>query len=254
MNFIHIGLDNAVIKIIGIGNTASNAVTHMQTRSVKGVDFFSIDADQPINQQLEDSHLLFLVADTDEIKSIETGLLIVKRARKLNILTVAIISTNDSVDNLTELEQCTDSLIVISNKNRTQANELALDIVRGISDLNTQRGQIGFDFADTKSVLKDAGRSLVGVGVATGVTRAQDATEKALSCFNVIDLGSAGGVLVNISATDMDIAEFDEVGNIIYNLASENSTIKLGVTFDENLGHKIKVTIIATMLDDSIQT
>jgi len=252
MNFIHIELDQAIIKVIGIGNKASNTLTYMQYSSIKGVDFFSIDANQATNQKIEGTHLLFLIANAGEPKSIKTCLSIAKHSRELNILTVAIITAKDSVDKLTELEQCADSLVAISDNNSVQVNELALDIVQGISDLITQQGIIGFDFADAKTVLNNVGRSLVGVGTAAGVNRAKDATEKALSCVNGIGLGSAGGILVNISAADMEIEEFDEVGNIVHNLASENSTIKIGITEGKSLGDAIKVTIIATMLDDSI--
>jgi len=248
MNFPHIELDNVIIKVIGIGNTAGYVVNNMQTSSVKDVDFFSIDATQPINQKIDGTHLLFQVADTSDPESMENCLSIAKRARDQNILTVAIITTGFSTDKLTELGKYTDSLIIISEKTRSQENALILDIVRGISDLITQQGLIGFDLADAKSVLGDAGRSIVGVGTAAGVNRAQEATEKALHCFNSIDLRFTNGLLVNISGTDMEIVEIDKILSSIHNLVSKNSIIKVGTTLDRKLVDTIKVTIIATGL------
>ena len=245
----NIELDNVIIKVTGIGNIASNAINHIQKSSVKGVEYFSINVDQTTNQNLNDTHLLFLIADTNEIKSFETCLSVSKRARELNILLIAIIATNERDNNLTELGKYTDSLIIISEKTRTQANELILDIVRGISDLITQQGLIGFDLADAKSVLGDAGRSIVGVGTAAGVNRAQEATEKALHCFNSIDLRFTNGLLVNISGTDMEIVEIDKILSSIHNLVSKNSIIKVGTTLDRKLVDTIKVIIIATGLN-----
>jgi len=246
-------LNRVKIKVVSIAFKNSNTINHMQNHPIKGVDFECVDSYQLTNQQIEGTDLLFLIADTGELKSIEISLAIAKRARELNILTVAIIATNDRADNITELEQCVDSLIAISNKNAAQVNELSLNIVRGISGLITQQGLIGFDFSDAKTVLKDTGRGFLGVGSATGINRAKNATEKALSCLNGIGLRAAGGILVNISATNMDLAEFDEIGNIVDNLASETSIIKIGVTLDESLDTDvIKVTLITTMLDGYI--
>jgi cell division protein FtsZ len=78
--------------------------------------------------------------------------------------------------------------------------------------------------------------------------RAREAAEKAIACplLEDINLQGARGILVNISAADMGIAEFNEVGNIVHEFASEDALIKIGMSIDATLGDEIKVTVVAT--------
>ena len=92
------------------------------------------------------------------------------------------------------------------------------------------------------------GAAIMGTGHAKGENRAREAAEKAIACplLEDINLQGARGILVNISAADMGIAEFDEVGNIIHQFASEDAIIKIGNAIDPSLGDEIKVTVVAT--------
>jgi cell division protein FtsZ len=86
---------------------------------------------------------------------------------------------------------------------------------------------------------------LMGMGSASGEHRAREAAEKAIACplLEDINLQGARGILVNISAADMGVAEFNEVGNIVHEFASEDAIIKIGMAIDPSLDDEIKVTV-----------
>ena len=163
---------------------------------------------------------------------------------------------------IAELEKYVDSLITIPNekllpvlgKNATlinafkAANDVLLDAVQGITDLIVHPGMINVDFADVRTVMSEMGAAIMGTGVARGDNRAREAAEKAIACplLEDINLQGARGILVNISASDMGIAEFNEVGNIVHNFAAEDAVIKIGTAIDPALEDEIKVTVVAT--------
>jgi len=163
---------------------------------------------------------------------------------------------------IAELEKYVDSVITIPNekllpvlgKNASllnafkAANDVLLDAVQGITDLIVHPGLINVDFADVRTVMAGMGAAIMGTGTAKGENRARQAAEKAIACplLEDINLQGARGILVNISAADMGIAEFDEVGNIVHQFSSEDAVIKIGTAIDSSLGDEIKVTVVAT--------
>jgi cell division protein FtsZ len=128
------------------------------------------------------------------------------------------------------------------------ANDVLLDAVQGITELIVHPGMINVDFADVRTVMSGMGAAIMGSGSASGEHRAREAAEKAIACplLEDINLQGARGILVNISASDMGIAEFDEVGNIVHEFASEDAIIKIGMAVDASLGDELKVTVVAT--------
>jgi cell division protein FtsZ len=107
---------------------------------------------------------------------------------------------------------------------------------------------INVDFADVRTVMSGMGAAIMGMGSASGEHRAREAAEKAIACplLEDINLQGARGILVNISAADMGVAEFNEVGNIVHEFASEDAIIKIGMAIDPSLDDVIKVTVVAT--------
>jgi cell division protein FtsZ len=107
---------------------------------------------------------------------------------------------------------------------------------------------INVDFADVRTVMSGMGAAIMGIGSASGEHRAREAAEKAIACplLEDINLQGARGILVNITASDMGIAEFNEVGTIVHEFASEDAIIKIGTAIDPTLGDEIKVTVVAT--------
>ncbi len=193
-------------------------------------------------------------------------------ARELGILTVAVVTKPFSFEGkkkmaiaeqgIAQLEKYVDSLITIPNekllpvlgKNATllnafkAANDVLLDAVQGITDLIVHPGMINVDFADVRTVMSGMGAAIMGTGIAKGDNRAREAAEKAIACplLEDINLQGARGILVNISAGDMGIAEFNEVGSIVHEFASEDAVIKIGTAIDPSLEDEIKVTVVAT--------
>ena len=95
----------------------------------------------------------------------------------------------------------------------------------------------------------------MGTGTASGENRARVAAEKAISCplLEDISLQGAKGILVNITAADMDLTEFNEVGNIMHAFASEFADMKIGTAINPDLGDEIKVTVVATGMGQASQ-
>ncbi|NOQ64130.1 MAG: cell division protein FtsZ [Methyloprofundus sp.] len=312
-----LGLENAVIKVIGVGGGGGNAVDHMVNSHIEGVDFICANTDAQALQRLEVDAIIQLGAELtkglgagtnpevgreaaeenkDLIREVLEGTnmlfltagmgggtgtgaipVIAEIARELGILTVAVVTKpfdfegnqkkKVAEEGIRELEKYVDSLIIIPNQKLLPvlganvsmksafgaANDVLLDAVQGITELITCPGMINVDFADVKTVMSRMGAAIMGTGVASGENRAREAAEKAIACplLDDINLQGARGILVNISASDMGIAEFDEVGNIVYAFASEEATIKIGTAIDESLGDDIKVTVVATGMGNS---
>jgi cell division protein FtsZ len=193
-------------------------------------------------------------------------------AREMGILTVAVVTRPFEFEGrkkqevadlgIAELEKHVDSLITIPNQkllsisgNRLSlisafnaANKVLLDAVQGITELITHPGLINVDFADVKTVMSGMGAAIMGTGSASGENRAREAAEKAIACplLEDMNLQGARGILVNISAADVSINEFDEVGNIVHGFASDDAVFKIGTAIDPDLGEEIKVTVVAT--------
>ena len=307
-----LGLENAVIKVIGVGGGGGNAVDHMVVSEIEGVEFVCANTDAQalrrlevdtviqlgaeltrglgagtnpevgreaaeenkdiIQDVLEGTNMLFLTAGMGGGTGTGAIPVIAEIAKELNILTVAVVTKPFDFEGtkkklvaeagIAELERHVDSLIIIPNqkllpvlganvsmnKAFSAANDVLLDAVQGITELITSPGLINVDFADVKTVMSSMGAAIMGTGIASGENRARVAAEKAIACplLEDINLQGARGILVNISAADMGISEFDEVGNIVHAFASDEAIIKIGTAIDEDLGDEIKVTVVAT--------
>lgn len=307
-----LGLENAIIKVIGVGGGGGNAVNHMVSSHISGVEFVCANTDAQalrrldvdtviqlgaeltkglgagtnpavgrqaaeenkdlIRDVLEGANMIFLTAGMGGGTGTGAIPVIAEIARELNILTVAVVTKPFDFEGkvkravaeqgIAELEEYVDSLIIIPNQKLLPvlgsnvtidsafgaANDVLLDAVQGITELITHPGMINVDFADVKTVMSDMGAAIMGTGTASGDNRAREAAEKAIACplLEDINLQGARGILVNISAASMGIAEFDEVGNIVHAFASDEAIVKIGMAKDESLGDDIKVTVVAT--------
>lgn len=312
-----VSLENAVIKVIGVGGGGSNAVDYMANSHIKGIEFICANTDAQalrclevdtiiqlgaeltrglgagtnpdvgreaaeeskdiICDVLENTNMLFITAGMGGGTGTGAIQVIAEIAKELNILTVAVVTKPFDFEGnkkklvaeagIADLEKYVDSLIIIPNqkllpvlganvsmkKAFTAANDVLLDAVQGITELIISPGIINVDFADVKAVMSNMGAAIMGTGIASGENRARVAAEKAIACplLEDINLQGACGILVNISAVDMDISEFDEVGNIMYAFASKEAIIKVGTAIDESLGDEIKVTVVATGMGNS---
>lgn len=225
-----------------------------------------------IKEVLQGSDMIFLTAGMGGGTGTGAIPVIASVAREMGILTVAVVTKPFIFEGkkkqaiadqgIAELEKYVDSLITIPNQKLLPvlgnhvsllnafkaANDVLRDAVQGITELIVHPGMINVDFADVRTVMLGMGAAIMGTGTASGDQRAREAAEKAIACplLEDINLQGARGILVNISAADMGIAEFDEVGSIVHEFASEDAIIKIGTAIDPDLGDEIKVTVVAT--------
>ncbi len=309
----------AIIKVIGVGGGGGNAVEHMMTATIDGVEFICANtdsqalknssartimqlggnvtkglgagADPEVGRQaaLEDRDRLMDVLDGSDMVFITAGMgggtgtgaapIVAQVAKEMGILTVAVVTrpfgfegkkrAQIADEGITELAQFVDSLITIPNEKLLSvlgrdvsllnafgaANDVLLGAVQGIAQLITCPGLINVDFADVKTVMSEMGMAMMGSGKATGEDRAKIAAEAAVSSplLEDINLAGARGILVNITAgMDLAIGEFDDVGSVIKEFASENATVVVGTVIDPEMSGEMRVTIVATGLGNDI--
>jgi cell division protein FtsZ len=164
-----------------------------------------------------------------------------------------------------ELSKYVDSLITIPNQKLLSvlgssttlldafkaANTVLQGAVQGIAELITRPGLINVDFADVRTVMSETGMAMMGSGTASGDDRAREAAEAAISSplLEDINLSGAQGILVNVTAgMDLSIGEFQEVGNVIKQFASDDATVVVGTVIDPEMTSQIRVTVVATGL------
>jgi cell division protein FtsZ len=306
---------SAVIKVIGVGGGGGNAVAHMVTTGIDGVDFMCINtdaqalkhskvktalqigcnitkglgagADPEVGRQaamedrdrivelVEGCDMLFITAGMGGGTGTGAAPVVAQIAKEMGILTVAVVTRPFEMEGgkralmadqgLAELSKYCDSLITIPNQKLLTvlgaqttlldafkaANQVLQGAVQGIAELITRPGLINVDFADVRTVMAETGMAMMGSGVASGEGRARIAAESAISSplLEDINLAGAHGILVNVTAgMDLSIGEFQEVGNIVKQFASEDATVVVGTVIDPELTDVVRVTVVATGL------
>jgi cell division protein FtsZ len=168
-----------------------------------------------------------------------------------------------------DLGQYVDSLITVPNEKLLtvlgrdvtllsafkQANDVLLGAVQGIADLITRPGLINVDFADVRTVMSEMGMAMMGTGTARGDDRAVAAAEAAINnpLLEDVNLAGACGILVNVSAgPNLTMREFDDIGQVIHEFASEDATVVVGTALDPDLQDEVRVTVVATGLNRAI--
>ena len=161
-----------------------------------------------------------------------------------------------------EIREYVDTLIVIENDRLLQVVErktsvveafrLADDVLRqgiqGITDLITVPGLVNLDFADVRTIMRDAGSALMGIGSAAGENRAAEAARVAVSSpLLESSIEGATGVLLNVTAgPDVGLFEVNEAAEVVTAAADANANIIFGAVIDPAMGQEVRVTVIAT--------
>jgi cell division protein FtsZ len=198
-------------------------------------------------------------------------------AKEIGALTVAVVTKpfafegsvrrRQAEEGIDALHDCVDTLITIPNDRLLQmvskataltdafrlADEVLLNAVQGISDLITVSGLINLDFADVRSVMNEMGMALMGTGRARGENRAVVAAQAAISNPLLEDLSITGAraVLINVTGgPDMTLHEVTEASTLIREQAHEDANIIFGQVIEEGAEDELRVTVIATGLDD----
>jgi len=120
--------------------------------------------------------------------------------------------------------------------------------VQGITDLITVPGLVNLDFADVRTIMREAGSALMGIGVASGDKRASEAARAAVSSpLLESSIEGATGILLNITGgPDIGLFEVNEAAEVVTSAADQNANIIFGAVIDEAMGDEIRVTVIAT--------
>ncbi len=229
---------------------------------------------ESVKEQLRDADMVFITAGMGGGTGTGSAPVVAQAAREMGILTVGVVSKpfnferrNHIADaGIEELSEHVDSLITVPNdkllkvlgrdfvlaKAFDYANEVLHGAVQGISELVTRPGMINVDFEDLRTVMGERGMAMMGVGHATGDDRAIKAAEKAIANPLLADISVSGarGLLVNItSGLDFTLGEFNEVGDVIDQVAAADARVIIGTSVDESMTDEIRVTVVATGLD-----
>ncbi|MDC0093187.1 cell division protein FtsZ [Alphaproteobacteria bacterium] len=235
---------------------------------------------EEILSELGDVNMLFITTGMGGGTGSGAAPVIAKAAKDKGILTVAVVTKPfdfegkkrmDVAENgLSLLKQCVDTLIIIPNQNLfkianekttfAEAFKMADDVlyqgVCGITDLITNPGMINLDFADIKTIMGNMGKAMMGTGESSGEERAKNAAQAALDnpLLDDSNIQGAKSVLLNIQGgPDMALFEVDEAASKIRNEVDENANIIFGSSIDESLEGIIKVSVVATGMNDTSQ-
>ena len=228
-----------------------------------------------IVELVEGCDMLFITAGMGGGTGTGAAPVVAQVAKELGILTVAVVTRPFEMEGnkrsyvadhgIAELGKYCDSLITIPNQKLLtvlgpqttlldafkSANQVLQGAVQGIAELITRPGLINVDFADVRTVMAETGMAMMGSGAASGEGRARAAAEAAVSSplLEDINLAGAHGILVNVTAgMDLSIGEFQEVGQIVKQFASEDATVVVGTVIDPELSNLVRVTVVATGL------
>ena len=232
---------------------------------------------EQVKSALAGCHMCFIAAGMGGGTGTGAAPVIAQAAREMNILTVGVVTKpflfegtrrmRSAESGIAELQQHVDTLIVIPNQNLflvanpnttfkeafLLADEVLQQGVRGITDLMVMPGLINLDFADVRSVMHEMGKAMMGTGEAEGDGRALEAAERAIAnpLLDGVSMQGAKGVIVSITGgEDMRLMEVDEAANHIRELVDPDANIIWGSAFNENLNGKIRVSVVATGIDN----
>ena len=308
----------AVIKVIGVGGCGGNAIEHMITKNLSGVEFICANTDMQalkksnaktilqmglditkglgagakpeigrdaaledrdrIAEMIDGADMLFITAGMGGGTGTGAAPIIAEVAKEMGILTVAVVTkpfafegkrTKVAADGLEELSQHVDSLIVIPNEKLMEvlgedvpfleafraANDVLHNAVSGIAEIINCPGLVNVDFADVRTVMSEMGMAMMGSAEASGPERARIAAEQAVASplLEDVNLANARGVLVNITASaSFKMKEYYDVMNTIKAFTADDATVIVGNVMDENMGDKLRVTMVATGLNGAI--
>ncbi len=305
---------SSIIKVLGVGGGGGNAVNHMYSQGIKGVDFVICNTDLQVleasaipnkiqlgtgltaglgagsNPEVGKKAAMEAIEDVIEVLGVNTKMIfitagmgggtgtgaapiIAKTARELDILTVGIVTTpftfegkkrkNHADEGIEQLKKSVDCLLIISNDKIKEmygnlplrqafshANDILTTAAKGIAELITDTGYINVDFEDVKTVMSNSGVALMGSATAEGENRAIDAVKAALASplLNDNQILGAKNILLNISSGTQEVLmdEVELISSYIQDEAGLTADVIFGTSFDENLGDKIAVTLIAT--------
>jgi len=255
---IHIGSK----ETRGLGAGADPAVGHAAAQESR----------DELKEALKGADMIFVTAGEGGGTGTGGAPIVAELGRELDALTVGVVTKPFGFEGRRRAEQAevgiqnlrdrVDTLIVIENDRLlqvvekktpvTEAFRIADDILRqgvqGITDLITVPGIVNLDFADVRTIMRDAGSALMGIGVASGENRAAEAARTAVSSpLLEQSVDGATGILLNVTGgTALGLFEVNEAAEVVTGAADQNANVIFGAVIDESLGDEVRVTVIAT--------
>lgn len=232
-----------------------------------------------LSEALAGADMVFITAGLGGGTGTGAAPVIAKLCREMGALTVGVVTkpfvfegkkrTKQADLGIKELSENVDSLISIPNQRLLQlagetlslidtfykADQVLLNAVQGISDLINNTGLINADFADVSTVMKNKGLALMGTGLASGQDRALKAAKEAINSplLEDITIDGATGIIINITGSNsLTTFETNAAVSLIMEAADEDAEIIFGTVIDENMNDEVKVTVIATGLQNNI--
>jgi len=231
-----------------------------------------------IRDHLSGAHMVFVTAGMGGGTGTGAAPVVAKVARELGILTVGVITKPFHFEGqrrmrfaeagITELQKVVDTLLIIPNQNLfrvanekttfadafAMADQVLYSGVACITDLMVKEGLINLDFADVRAVMREMGKAMMGTGESSGEKRALTAAEAAISNPLIDDASMKGakGLLISITGgKDLKLYEVDEAATRIREEVDPDANIIVGATFDESLEGIVRVSVVATGIDNT---
>jgi cell division protein FtsZ len=237
----------------------------------------ALEQEELIREEIAGADMVFVTAGMGGGTGTGAAPVVARIAKDMGALTVGVVTKPFSFEGrkrgrqadegIRELRAAVDTLIVIPNQRLievsgrsttaieafSQADDVLLQAVRGISQIITEPGLINVDFADVRTIMAEMGMAMMGAGIGRGDARAVDAANAAISSplLEDVAIGGAHGVLVNITASeDFGIQEMNDAIDLIQNQAHEDANIIVGLVHDPSLDDEVRITVIATGVGD----
>ena len=281
VEFISINTDRQALAM-------SNAQTKIQIgeKMTKGLGAGAVpevgrraaeESREEIAQALKGADLVFVTAGMGGGTGTGAAPIVAEIARDLGALTIAVVTKpfafegkqrmRNAENGIADLKQRVDTLVVIPNDRLLQvvskgttmleAFRIADDVLRqgiqGISDLIAVPAMINLDFADVKTVMESGGMAHMGIGTGRGENRMVEAAKNAISSpLLETNIDGARAVLINITGgEDISIIDINEAANLVMQAADPEANIIFGAGIDENMGDEVRITVIATGIEQT---
>ena len=225
-----------------------------------------------LKEALKGADMVFVTAGEGGGTGTGAAPIVAELARELGALTVGVVTKPFAFEGRKRSQQAelgienlrdrVDTLIVIENDRLLQVVEkktsvvdafrMADDILRqgvqGITDLITVPGLVNLDFADVRTIMREAGSALMGIGTASGENRAAEAARAAVSSpLLETSIEGATGILLNITGgPEIGLFEVNEAAEVVTSAADQNANVIFGAVIDDAMGDEVRVTVIAT--------
>jgi len=233
------------------------------------------ESEEALTEALQGADMVFVTAGMGGGTGNGAAPVVAKIAKDSGALTVGVVTrpftfegpkrARNAAEGIAQMKDNVDTLIIIANNRLLEivdkktpmmeafqeADNVLRQGVQGISDLITSPGYVNLDFADVKTVMQNQGSALMGIGSASGENRTADATKEAISSpLLEVSIDGAEQVLLNITGgPDMSLYEAQAASDIVSQAATTDVNIIFGTSIDESLGDEVRVTVIATGID-----